>query len=125
MRWVDRLIHCDDTTATVTACFGEDAFCVRDGRVLETALVECMAQAVAAAAGHRARLRGADASPGSAGGGMLAAVSDVRIVGRVEWGQTLHIKVRELKRLGPMLLVAGDITCDGEPIASGELTLYV
>jgi hypothetical protein len=32
--------------------------------------------------------------------------------------------MRELRRFGPMLLVAGVVSCLGQPIASGELTLY-
>jgi hypothetical protein len=36
----------------------------------------------------------------------------------------LHIEIRETKRLGLMLLIAGKISCAGEIIATGELSLY-
>ena len=39
-------------------------------------------------------------------------------------GQTLTVEPREVKRLGPMLLVAATITCEGQPVATGELSLY-
>ena len=32
--------------------------------------------------------------------------------------------IRELKKFGPMLLVAGSIACAGQLVASGELTVY-
>lgn len=121
MRFVNELTACTDTTATATTCFRETDFCVADGKVLESALVECAAQTVAAALGQRMR-----ASGNAAGGnhGMLAAVSNFRVVSRPPAGQTITIEVRELKRLGPMLLVAATLTCEGHTVATGELSLY-
>jgi len=124
MRWVDQLVRCDDTGATVTACPHEAAWSVHDGRVLETALVECLAQAVAAAAGHRARQRDPASQEGPAAG-MLVAVSGFRVLQRPRADETLRIEVRELRRLGPMLQVAGTIYRGDQEIAAGELTLHV
>lgn len=121
MRWIDALTTCTDTTASATACFSADHFAVADGLVLESALVECVAQTVAAAIGQRAHTRG---QSGGAGIGMLAAVSDFRIHSRPPAGKQLQIEVRELRRLGPMLLVAGIVSCEGQLFASGELTLH-
>lgn len=122
MRWIDELVEVTDTTARATACFAADHFAVADGAVLETALVECVAQTVAAAQGARA---GASGKSGSPAGGMLAAVSGFQIASRPPCGQTLHIAVREVKRFGPMMLVSGTVTCGGQTVAAGELTLYV
>jgi hypothetical protein len=36
----------------------------------------------------------------------------------------LQIEIREQKRLGPMLLIAGTISCDGAIVATGDLSLY-
>jgi predicted hotdog family 3-hydroxylacyl-ACP dehydratase len=55
MRWIDALTGCTDTTAIATACLTEDSLSVDEGWVLESALVECVAQTVAAAMGRRAR----------------------------------------------------------------------
>ncbi len=121
MRWIDALTDCTDTTARATARFTADHFAVGDGAVIETALVECMAQTVAAALGHRSR---ANEKTGAANNGMLAAVSNFKILSRPPLNQTLIVEVRELKRLGPMLLIAGTISCDGQLIATGELSLY-
>jgi len=124
MRWIDSLIDCTDTTATATAFFDAEHFAVANGVVSETALVECVAQTVAAALGQRARTRGHSGNAGIGNTGMLAAVSNFQIHSPVPAGKPLRIDVREVKRLGPMLMVTGTVSCDGELIASGELTLY-
>ena len=113
-------MSCTDTAAVATACFQPGDFPVADDALLESALVECVAQTVAAALGSRARSQ----DPfDRRTGGVLAAVSNFRIESKPPLGKTLRIEVRELKRFGPMLLVSGVITCDGRLVASGELTL--
>ena len=121
MQWIEALIECTETTARATTCFNADHFAVAEGSVLETVLVECVAQTVAAALGHRSQTRG---QPGLTRGGMLAAVSDFRIHSRPPIGKALCIDVHERKRFGPMLLVSGAVSCEGQTIASGDLTLY-
>ena len=121
MRWVEELLDYTDTTATATTRFTAEHFAVADGAVIETALVECMAQTVAAARGQRMHARG---TPGAANNGMLAAVSNFKILTSPPLDQTLTIEVREIKRLGPMLMIAGKISCGPELIATGDLSLY-
>ncbi len=126
MRWIDALTGCTETAATATACFGGDHFAVTNGAVLEAALVECVAQTMAAALSQRARFKQppSEVANQPAAGGMLAAVSSFRILSRPPAGKVLNIEVHEIKRFGPMLLVSGSVSCEGELIASGELTLY-
>jgi len=121
MRWIDALAECTDTTAVATVSFADDSLAVAGGWVLETALVECVAQTVAAAMGHRARARGKSGLPIS---GMLTSVSDFRILARAPAGRLLRIEVRELRRLGMMMMISGIVSCEGQTVASGELTLY-
>lgn len=122
MRWIDALIECTATTAVAGACFAEGDYAVSDGRVLESALVECMAQTVAAAMGQRAQSGGGKGGAGQQG--MLVAASNFKILRPAAAGEALRIEVRENKRLGPMLLIAGSISSGGEMIATGELSLY-
>jgi 3-hydroxyacyl-[acyl-carrier-protein] dehydratase len=123
MRFIDTLVECTETTAVAKVCFGADSFAVANELVLETALVECVAQTVAAALGQRAKDSGQSDS-GIAAKGMLVSVSNFKIQTRPPAGKTLRIEIRELKRLGLMLRVSGEISYDGQSIASGELTLY-
>ena len=120
MQWINALVSCTDTAAVATACFQPGDFPVADDALLESALVECVAQTVAAALGSRARSQDPFDRRTA---GVLAAVSNFRIESKPPLGKTLRIEVRELKRFGPMLLVSGVITCDGRLVASGELTL--
>jgi predicted hotdog family 3-hydroxylacyl-ACP dehydratase len=121
LRWVEELIDCTDTTAKATTRFTAEHFAVTGGQVIETALVECMAQTVAAALGQRLRASG---NSGAGNNGMLAAVSNFKIHARPPLDQTLTIEVREVKRLGPMLMITGKISCGAELIATGDLSLY-
>ena len=121
MRFIDALTDCTDTTASATANFCAGHFGVADGAVLEPALVECVAQTVAAALGQRAKNRG---HSGGAADGMLIAVTNFQIQSRPPVEKQLHIEIRDLTRLGPMLMISGNISCEGQVIASGELMLY-
>ena len=121
MRFIDALTECTDTTAVATASFSADHFAVTDGLVLETVLVECVAQTVAAALGQRKKQRGEIAGTAN---GMLTAVSNFHIQSGPPVGKELRIEVRELRRFGPMLLISGVVSCEEQQIASGELTLY-
>jgi predicted hotdog family 3-hydroxylacyl-ACP dehydratase len=123
MRWIDALTECTETTAVATVCFSTDSFAVVNGFVLETALVECVAQTVAAALGQRAQMHEQSDSR-IAVQGMFVAVSSFKIQTQPPSGKQLRIEIRELKRLGLMLRVSGDISYEGQLIASGELTLY-
>ena len=120
MRWIASLESCSDTAAVGTAIFQPGDFPVAENSLLESALVECVAQTVAASLARRAQT----ADPFNRQfNGVLAAVSNFKIESKPPLGKTLRIEVRELKRFGPMLLVSGVITCDGHLVASGELTL--
>jgi predicted hotdog family 3-hydroxylacyl-ACP dehydratase len=121
MRWIDALLECTDNTASGTACFSPEHFAVRNGNVIESALVECMAQTVAAAMGQRAR---SQAARGANNPGMLAAIMNFKIHATAPIEKVLRIDVREIKRFGPMQLVFGTISCDGQVLADGELMLY-
>src|SRR5215471_985238 len=100
MRWINALVSCTETTATATARFEADDFAMADGKVLESAMVECVAQTVAAALGQRSQ--GGGGKPSAAPNGMLVAASNFKIASRPAAGKTLQIEIRETKRLGPM-----------------------
>jgi predicted hotdog family 3-hydroxylacyl-ACP dehydratase len=121
MRWLDALTECTETTATGKVLVTAEHFAVVNDLMLESALVECAAQTVAAALGQR---RHASGDSGPAPTGMLAAVSNFQITARPAIGDTLTIEVREVKRLGPMLMIAARLACGERLIATGELTLY-
>ena len=121
MRFIEALTGCTETTATATAFFPAGHFAVAGGAVLESALVECAAQTIAAAQGQRAKIRGQSDAPSS---GMLVAVTNFRFQSRLPAGKPILVEIRELKRLGLMLMISAVISCEGQKIAGGELTVY-
>jgi predicted hotdog family 3-hydroxylacyl-ACP dehydratase len=123
MLWIRELTRCTETEAAATANFDAASMAVEEGFVIEVALIECVAQTVAAAQGRRARTSGQPPRAGQPPG-MLVSVKDFNILDLPRAGQTLHIVVRELRRFGPMLHVAGEVSCDGSNVATGELTVY-
>jgi predicted hotdog family 3-hydroxylacyl-ACP dehydratase len=122
MLWIKALTGCTDKNFTATACFKEDDYCVADGKVIETALVECAAQTVAAVLGHRQQSGGEGKR--DAGMGMLVAVSDFKVHSRPPVGRDVKIEIRERRQLGPMFMIAATISGDGEVFAEGNLSLY-
>ena len=93
MRFIDALTDCTETTASATAHFCAGHFAVADGAVLENALVECVAQTVAAAQGQRAKNRG---HSGGASEGMLIAVTNFQIQARPPAEKELRIEDLEI-----------------------------
>ena len=121
MRWLDELVECGATTAKGRVRFTAEHYAVADGHVLESALVECIAQTIAAAQSHRAKVPGGSGRPSV---GMLAAVANFKIHSPPPLGKMLDVEIEEQKKFGPMLLVAGRITCENRLICAGELTVY-
>ncbi len=121
MLWLEALTECTPTTARATVCFTADHFAVASGGVIETALVECVAQTIAAAQGQRSK---ASSKSGVPSVGMLAAVANFKIHTPPPLGKALTIEINELKRFGPMILVSGVVSHQGQTIAAGELTVY-
>ncbi len=123
MLWIRELTRCAETEAAGTAVFDDTSMAVADGVVIEAALVECVAQTVAAAQGRRARTSGQPPREGQPPG-MLVSVKDFVVRDVARPGETLLIETRETRRFGPMMQIVGTVSCAGRVIAEMELTLY-
>lgn len=120
MRLIDTLETWSEAGAQASVVFDATHLAVDSGRVTEAALVECLAQTVAAMEGARA------AAAGTGGQlGMLCGVADFTVLRRPCAGERLEVRVRAEKRLGSMLLAAGEVWCNGSLAASGALKLSV
>ena len=117
MVFIDSLVEAEKGFARATMTFPDGHFAVSDGRVLEPALVECIAQTMAALKAY--------GLPHLVGPpGMLAGAADFAVHRAPRAGEPLEIEVRELKTLGPMAIVHGRISSGAETLAEGELKLY-
>lgn len=122
MQWLTALTNLEEKSAVATATFAAADYPMEQGRLLETALVECMAQTVAAALGQR--LQSGHTVERSSVVAMLVGVSGFKIHTRPAGGETLKIEVREKRRMGPIMMIAGLITSNGQLVAEGDLTVY-
>ena len=122
MLWINGIIGFAGKKFTATANFSAEDYCVADGQVIETALVECVAQTVAAALGSRQQTGGEGQR--TAANAMLVGVTGFQILSRPPIGQTIQIEFTETRRLGPMLMIACSVVGDGEIFATGKLSLY-
>ena len=94
---------------------------MHDGKIAESALVECVAQTVAAGFGWLSRQKGTDGKPA---GGVLAAVTRFTVEQAIPLETPLEISVKQIKRLGPMVMIGGRITSAGQLIAAGHISVY-
>ena len=123
MRMIDSLEEWSDDCATAFVVFDENHMATRDGLVVEPALVECVAQTVAAMEGVRNTDSAKPVDPAAERMSMLCGVSDFTIHHRPTAGKRLEVTVQTQKRLGKMLLAEGRILCEGQIMASGLLKL--
>lgn len=110
----------DGTGAVAKQLFQAGDYAVEGERVAESALIECLAQAVAAIPGFAAMNQGR--SPAQ---GMLVGVEDFEVFAPAMAGHELEIVVEITRSLGPFSLAEGSISQDGETVARGCLKLYV
>jgi len=102
------------------ANFQSGDYGVAGENVLAGALVECLAQAVAALQGLAAYRRG-EAPPT----GMLVGVDDFTVLTPVRPGQALAIEVVITRELPPFALAEGVITRGDEVVARGGLKFFL
>lgn len=110
----------DGTGAVAKQLFQMGDYAVEGERVAESALIECLAQAVAAIPGFAAMHQGR--SPAQ---GMLVGLEDFEIFAPAMAGHELEIVVKITRSLGPFSLAEGSISQDGETVARGCLKLYL
>jgi 3-hydroxyacyl-[acyl-carrier-protein] dehydratase len=120
MVMVDALVRCDGDSAAAVKTFAQGSYGTDGGGVLESALIECLAQTVAALHGYRAHQSG-----GRAPRGLLVGVTDFAFCRPAQCGRPLRLTVQITRRLGPFCLAAGRIEQDGSLVAEGELKFHL
>ncbi len=100
--------------------FQPDDYGVSAGQVLTGALIEAMAQAVAALQGIAAAPQG---HPPPAG--MLVGIEDLKLLSPVTSGRRLVIVAEITRQLRPFIMATGSIFQDGTLVASGCLKFFV
>ena len=124
MRMIDSLEEWNNESAVSTVVFSKEHMAVSEGFVTEPALVEALAQTVAAMEGMRNIDKAEPDDDLAEQPGMLCGVTDFVVEKKPKAEKPLKIEVHVQKRLGSMFLVDGKITCNNELIATGSLKLF-
>jgi 3-hydroxymyristoyl/3-hydroxydecanoyl-(acyl carrier protein) dehydratase len=120
MIMVDELVETAPDGARAVKTFREDDYGVENGRVIQSFLVEALAQTVAAMHGEAAAKRGRP--PGV---GMLTGVTDFRFGREVTAGEEITLEVTVTRRLAPFVFADGRALCGAEVVAEGEMKFYI
>jgi predicted hotdog family 3-hydroxylacyl-ACP dehydratase len=120
MVMIDRLISCGDDTATAAKTFEPGGYGTEGDRVPAPALIECLAQTMAAMQGRRARESGRAAQFG-----MLVGVSGFVFHRPARCGRELTLRVKLETSLAPFLLASGEVREEDRLVAEGALKFYV
>ena len=117
---IDRIVSAHEGSAVAEKTFPHGAYGSHEGHVLEPALIECLAQTVAALQGTLARRAGEPPAPG-----LLGGVSDFAFHRTAACGRVLRLVVAIERHLGPLCLARGRVEQDGDLVAEGSLTFRI
>ena len=117
---LDGLVASSPVSATATKTFRKGSYGLAGPRVLEPALIECLAQTVAALHGYQDRLLNRPPSPG-----MLVGLSDFVFPLPAASGTELDLHVEITNQLGPFTWAEGVARQSGKVVARGVLKFYV
>jgi 3-hydroxymyristoyl/3-hydroxydecanoyl-(acyl carrier protein) dehydratase len=124
--FVDELLEGDTLPQGVPAdsavaikTFPAGSFGTDGNRVLESALIECAAQTVAALNGCNARKQGQPLAQG-----MLVGVNDFEFPSCAHADVPLRIAVKIVDQFGPFCMAEGQVEQEGAVVAKGALKFY-
>ena len=120
MVMIESLVEASPERAVAAKTFRDGDYGLDGDMVAEPALVECVAQTVAAMQGY-----GRFAAGARPGIGFLAGVARFSIHFQPRRGEPLTIETQVTRRLGTMCLVTGKILREGRILAEGELRFSV
>lgn len=120
MVFIDALESCSADSATATKTFSHGGLGAAGDCVSESALIECMAQTVAALHGYQAR--NANAAPRI---GKLVGLTDVAFENPAACGEPLEISVTVTHRVGDFCVAAGEVKQGERVVAAGGLKFHV
>jgi hypothetical protein len=119
MHWLDHARMEGDVVVATRRITAGHPF-VRQGFLLRSALLEMVSQAAACEAVASARAAGRAVQ-----GGMLVGIRDFRISGCPRTGQTIELRSRRERTMGPLVLCAVEARIDGALIATGRMTFHL
>ncbi len=120
-RLIEALESVGERSATVTARVPADSPHCRDGRLMEAAHLELMAQAAAALHGYRTRIRQTSGRPP---GGLLVGARDFAVLAPLHPGDALTISLRKEARFGAFGVLTTEIRRGDALVSRAELKTW-
>jgi len=118
-RFIDRVVETTDETAHCQFCMPESGDCFSLRMLPEALLVEALAQTTAIL---MLAPRGGEGTDGPRGG-VLGGVDGFRFDGRPEPGETIDLKARLRKQLGPVAMFHVEAWQGQRALCHGTLTI--
>ncbi len=120
MVMVDALLDSDETSAVTGLSLDEDNIFVINGLFLEPGIVEHIAQSAALQAGYRFAKAGMPVPIG-----YIAAVKNLNISSLPKVKSRLVTRIEIINQLMGVTLVRGNVTGEGQPIATCEMRIFI
>jgi predicted hotdog family 3-hydroxylacyl-ACP dehydratase len=117
---VDRLLQFDSGSALTEKTFKDSDYGVKNGIVLESALIECMAQSVAIKEGIDA-----EANNRNPDTGMLVSVDNFDFFSSVPSNTRLEIYAEKTAQIGSCVIINGEIREGEKIVAKGGLKIFI
>jgi predicted hotdog family 3-hydroxylacyl-ACP dehydratase len=117
---VDEIIYSDETTTRTKFLIKEDNIFVVDGFLKEPALVENIAQAVAAMEGHISQMENKPKRLG-----YIAAIKNLVITGLPQINNEIITEIKVEKQVFDVILITGKIFCNEIIIAECEMKIFI
>lgn len=117
---IDRLEYCDPIFARTSLIVTQDnLFCDNNGELIETAIIENIAQTCAARIGYR-NIGSEDSSVKI---GYIGAIKGLEITTRPRVGETLETQIEILNEVFAMTLVRAEVKINDKIIATCEMKI--
>ena len=120
MIMVDGYKRISKDSALAEKTFRPKDYGCNNGIVVESILIECIAQTVAAHYGYKA-LKREDQKPAM---GMLVTVDAFNFFHPVPEDATILISIEKKDQIGPFNIIKGEINSQGKLMASGQIKIY-
>jgi predicted hotdog family 3-hydroxylacyl-ACP dehydratase len=117
---VDEVIYSDETITRTKFLIKEDNIFVVDGFLKEPALIENIAQAVAATEGY---LSQKENKPGRMG--YIAAIKNLVITGFPQINDEIITEIKIEKQVFDLILITGKIFCNETMVAHCEMKIFI
>ena len=117
---VDKLLHFDSGSALTEKTFKDSDYGVKGGLVLESALIECMAQSVAIKEGIDAEVN--NRKPDT---GMLVSVDNFDFISPVLSNTRLEIYAKKTDQIGSCVIIDGEIREGEKIVAKGGIKVFI